>query len=201
MRIFKALFFVIIIASCVSNTSAAPVRLAFLAAEKSVEQMGPHNRAACEVAQTLGNATLLHAGGETGFRDATGASRELTGFDVLWYHQGDNINRTGLYSGTSLAAIRTFAENGGGVLLSGGALAMVAQLRLEWQIRPQRHQLENWREPAAMVPLEHAHPVFSGLHQEEGQVWLSRGGCPAVADFYWGGPVEGMVLANSPQGV
>ncbi|MFO7973971.1 MAG: SUMF1/EgtB/PvdO family nonheme iron enzyme, partial [Candidatus Hydrogenedentota bacterium] len=137
----------------------------------------------------------------TGFRDATGASRELTGFDVLWYHQGDNINRTGLYSGTSLAAIRTFAENGGGVLLSGGALAMVAQLRIEWQIRPQRHQLENWREPAAMVPLEHAHPVFSGLQQEEGQVWLSRGGCPAVADFYWGGPVEGMVLANSPQGV
>ena len=201
MRIFRALFFFGFVAWCSSPAFSAPLKIAFLAAGPSLETMGPHNRAAWEVAQTLGEATALHAGGETGFRDGNGTARKLTDFDVLWYHQGDNINRTALYGGAGLASIRAFAEDGGGVLLSGGALAMVAQLGLEWEIRPQRHQLENWREPAAMVLVEGAHPVFAGLQEDNGRVWLSRGGCPAVADFYWGGPAEGMVLANSPKGV
>ena len=151
MRIVKALFFVAIIASCVSNAPAAPVKIAFLAAEKSLEEMGPHNRAAWEVAKTLGDATLLLASPECGFADPTGRVRDLGDFDVVWYHQGDAIARTVLYQGESLAAIHRFAEDGGGVLLSGGALAMVAHLGLERELRAQRRELENFRDPAAMV--------------------------------------------------
>jgi formylglycine-generating enzyme required for sulfatase activity len=52
-----------------------------------------------------------------------------------------------------------------------------------------------------MVLVERSHPAFAGLTEESGLVWLSRGGCPAVGDFYWGGPAEGMLLANTPRGV
>jgi formylglycine-generating enzyme required for sulfatase activity len=148
----------------------------------------------------LGEATLLHAA-EAGFVDDSGAARDLTGFDVAWYHQGDAIDRTSVYSGPRLAAIRDYAAQGGGVLLSGGSLAMVAQLGLEAEVRAQRRTLEKFRDPAAMVPVEHKHPVFKGLKEEDSLIWLSQGGCPAVADFYWGGPGGGMVLANTPQGV
>ncbi len=183
------------------TATAQPSKIAFLAVETSEQAMGPHNRAAWEAAKTIGNATLLLTGANGTFKDTTGADHTLAEFNLVWYHQGDAIRRTALYAGAPLAALRGFAEKGGGVLLSGGALAMVDQLGLEKEIRPQRHDLENYRDPAAMVPVEPSHPAFAGLHEEDGVIWLSRGGCPAVADFYWGGPAEGMVLANTSRGV
>jgi formylglycine-generating enzyme required for sulfatase activity len=175
-------------------------RIGCLAAQSSLDEMGPHNQAAWRTAVRLGQATLLLRQKDGGFADSSGNARNTSDFDVLWYHQGDAIERSLLYQGRSLTEIRQFAERRGGVLLSGGALAMVAQLGLETQIRPQRHELGNWRDPAAMVPVEKTHPAFSGLAGEAGLVWLSRGGCPAVADFYWGGPAEGMILAKTPSG-
>ena len=184
-----------------ASATAQPARIAFLAVESSEQAMGPHNRAAWEAARAMGNATLLLTGAKGTFKDTAGAEHALAEFNVVWYHQGDAIARTALYAGAPLAALHGFAEKGGGVLLSGGALAMVAQLGLETEIRPQRRELENYRDPAAMIPVERSHPAFAGLTEDNGLVWLSRGGCPAVADFYWGGPAEGMVLANTPRGV
>jgi len=178
----------------------APLQIGFLAAKASLEEMGPHNRGAWQRAETLGRASILLHQQDGLFVDQSGRTRTLSDFDVLWYHQGDAIQRSGLYQGRGLAMIRRFAETGGGVLLSGGALAMVAQLQLETEIRPQRHQQGQWRDPAGMIPVETAHPAFKGLHMDAGVVWLSQGGCPAVADFYWGGPAEGMILARTPSG-
>jgi len=180
--------------------NAEPAQLAFLAAEASLEEMGPHNQAAWRIAARLGQATLLLRQKDGSFADSSGSVRKMSDFDILWYHQGDAIQRNAMYHGRSLAEMRQFATSGGGVLLSGGALAMVAQLGLETQIRPQRHELGNWRDPAGMVPVEKAHPAFTGLDSNGGIAWLSRGGCPAVADFYWGGPAEGMILAKTPSG-
>ena len=180
--------------------NAWPPRIGFLAVESSLDEMGPHNQAAWQTAVTLGQATLLLRQKNGSFADSSGNARDLSDFDVVWYHQGDAIQRNLMYQGRSLAEIRQFAESGCGVLLSGGALAMVAQLGLETQIRPQRHELGNWRDPAGMVPVEKTHPAFSGLDGDAGIIWLSRGGCRAVADFYWGGPAEGMILAKTPCG-
>jgi len=180
-------------------TQAGP-RIGFVAAESSLEEMGPHNRAAWDVAETLGQATLLLRRPDGSFADASGRVQPLSDFDVLWYHQGDAIARNAMYRGPSIEEIRRFAASGRGVMLSGGALAMVAPLGLETLTRPQRHELGNWRDPAAMVPVETAHPVFEGLQSDAGLIWLSRGGCRAVADFYWGGPTGGMVLAKTPSG-
>ena len=179
---------------------AEPLRIGFVAAEPSLEEMGPHNRAAWETARSVGDATLLLRQSNGSFADPSGNSRPLSDFNVVWYHQGDAIRRTTLYGGASLTALRQFAQNGGGVLLSGGALAMVSPLGLETRIRPQRHDLQNWRDPAGMVLVERTHPAFASLTKDGEVVWLSQGGCRAVADFYWGGPAEGMVLATTPAG-
>ena len=182
---------------------AAPLQIAVLTEEASLDKMGPHSRAAWTTAKTLGQAELLVRLVEGSFADTFGNVRQLGDFDVIWYHQGDAIRRNAMYRGPSLAEIRKYAERGGGVLLSGGALSMVAQLGLESRMRPQRHDLGNYREPpAGIVPVERMHPAFSGLRTktDDAVIWLSRGGCRAVADFLWGGPAEGMVLARTPAG-
>ncbi len=174
--------------------------IAFLSHETSLNSMGFHERGAWASAMSLGDAVLLFADGEA-FVDADGVDHDLSAFTVVWYHQGDAIARNRLYSGPHLAALRRFVENGGGLLLSGGALALVDHFGLERDVRAQRHDLENYRDPAALVPVETHHPIFVGLDVEDGLVWLSNGGCRAVADFYWGGPADGMLLGNTPAGV
>jgi len=199
-RLRTCLFFAVLFCFLVS-AFGAPVRIGFLISSKSVGELGVHDRGAWETAGELGEATLLLAG-DGGFVDDSGAVRDLGEFDVLWHHQGDAIARSVLYRGPHLAAIKRFAAEGGGVLLSGGALAMVDHLGLEPYVRSQRHEIENWRDPAAMVAVEEGHPAFAGLEKDEaGLIWLSRGGCRALADFYWGGPQEGVVLGNTPRGV
>ncbi|MCF7974653.1 MAG: SUMF1/EgtB/PvdO family nonheme iron enzyme [Phycisphaerae bacterium] len=180
--------------------NARPPKIGFLAAESSFQDMGPHNQGAWKTAATQGQATLLLRQRNGSFSESSGRARKLGDFDVVWYHQGDAIERSLMYEGRSLAEIRQFAESGGGVLLSGGALAMVAQFGLETQIRPQRHELGQWRDLAGMIPVEKTHPAFTGLQDDAGIFWLSRGGCRTVADFYWGGPGEGMILAKTPSG-
>ncbi len=201
--IYKVLWGITVIGWMIAGAPvvAAPAKIAFLVAEDSLDAMNPHNRAAWDIAQALGEATLLLPGSSGAFKDTSGNVRDLNGFDVVWYHQGDAIAHTALYGAAYVAAIRHVAESGRGVFLSGGALAMVDHLGVENYLRTQRWELDHFRDPAAMVAVERSHPAFAGLTEENGLLWLSRGGCPAVADFYWGGPSEAMVLANTPAGV
>ena len=181
---------------------AATPDVAFLADETSVEQFGTETRAAYLLARRLTSARLLLRSANGTFVDTEGKAADLSAFRVVWYHQGDAILRTPLYRGKYLAALKRFASSGGGVLLSGGALAMVQQLRLETSIRPLRRELGNHREPAGIVPVERAHPAFGGLtFDKKGVAWISEGGCKAVADFTWGGPAEGMLLARTSSGI
>lgn len=191
-----------IVLACMDAVQAQPLRIAFVAAEGSFGEMGPHDLGAWDSAQALGDATLLFASDAGGFADVAGGARNIADFDVVWHHQGDAIARTRLYGGPHLAALRRFAGDGGGVLLSGGALAIIDSLGLEPDVRAQRRELDHYRDPAAMAAVEKTHPVFAGLVPgDDGLIWLSNGGCRAVADFYWGGPGEGMVLGNTPDGV
>jgi formylglycine-generating enzyme required for sulfatase activity len=196
--------FAISIALTCLNSSVAHARsprIGFLTTAATLNTMGPHNQGAWRAAESLGQATRLIRQQNGSFADTSGQRRPLSDFDVIWYHQGDAIQRNVLYGGPSLTEIRHFAKSGRGVLLSGGALALVAQLGLETDIRPQRHELDNWRERAGMIPVEKTHPAFTGLHEDQvAGIGLSQGGCRAVADFYWGGPAAGMILAKTPTG-
>lgn len=183
------------------NTLRPGMRVAFLTAEATLEEMGEHSLAAWQFLAEQPDTEILFNRDNAGFIDRSGTARELSEFDVVWYHQGDDVRDTALYRGAQRTEILEFMQSGKGVLLSGGALEMVIYFGLEKLIRPQRHYQENWRDPAPLVFVEKTHPVFHGLYTGEEEIPLSRGGCRAVADFYWGGPGEGMVLANSPAGV
>ena len=200
-RLFCISLFLFIALALLPWAMAVPLNIAFLAVEDSPEALGPHDRGAWDTARELGKATFLFLGKAGAFMDQSGKARSLDDFEVVWHHQGDAIARTALYGGAGLAAIRRFAESGGGVLFSGGALSLIDYLGLEPHVRAQRREIENYRDPAAMVVVERTHPVFHGLHEEDGLIWLSGGGCRALADFYWGGPAEGMLLGNTPVGV
>ena len=166
--------------------NAGPPRIGFLAVESTLDEMGPHNQAAWRTAARLGEATLLLRQKDGSFADSSGHARNMSDFDVLWYHQGDAIERNLMYQGRSLAEIQQFAASGGGVLLSGGALAMVAQLGLETQIRPQRHELDNWRDPAGMVPVEKTHPAFTRPGERCGPRLAEPRGLPCGGRFLLG---------------
>lgn len=176
-------------------TPAEALNIAFLSAESAAEKIGPHELGAWETARTLGGATLLllQASGE--FQDTQGAVRKLEEFQVVWYHQGDAIAYNAMYGGPAITALRSYVGNGGGALLSGGALALIDNLGVESYIRSQRRNIENYRDPAALVPEEPAHPAFAGLPLEDGRIWLSAGGCRALADFYCGGAGSRPALA------
>ena len=184
-----------------NNSPLANMKIAFLTADSSLEAMGLHSRAAWEFLAQEGVGEILFNHENKSFIDSTGTVRPLSDFDVIWYHQGDDVRDTALYRGELRAAITTFIKSGKGALLSGGALEMVLYLGLDEYIRPQRHYLENWRDPAPLVVVEKEPPVFFSLPENLEEVPMSMGGCRAVADFYWGGPGKGMVLANSPAGI
>lgn len=204
MNVFRYTLISLFILASTAMIGAATIetsKIAFLAVEPGLETMAPHNRAAWEAAQALGDATLLTDDGAGGFADNSGVLCPLADFDVVWHHQGDSVARTSLHGGPGLAALKQFAQNGGGVLLSGGAVGMMDYLGLEPHVRSQRHDLEQYRDPAFLVPKMPSHPAFAGLQVKNGSIGISNGGCPAVADFYWGGPAEAMVLGNTPAGV
>jgi len=181
---------------------AAAPDVAFLTNETSVDQFGPETRAAYLLARRLCSARILLRSSKGTFVDAEGKVADLSAFRVVWYHQGDAILRTALYRGRYLSALKRFASSGNGVMLSGGALAMVKQLGLETVVRPLRRELRNYSEPAGIVPVEKKHPAFAGLTFDgKGVAWISERGCKAIADFTWGGPAEGMLLARTPSGI
>ena len=100
LRVSVIVFGMVLVSSGV--VGAGP-RIGFLAAESSPAAIGPHNRAAWQVAEILGHATLLMRRQDGSFADTSGNERRMSDFDVLWYHQGDAIARNGMYHGPSLA--------------------------------------------------------------------------------------------------
>ena len=188
-----------------AQASAAEPRLGLLAPVASADKMGPEARAAWQLAQKLGPATLILPVGGGKFRDAKGQDVSLARCPVVWLHQGDSAELSGpLHDGASLEALRKYAADGHGLLLSGAALAMVHTLGIE--TAPPRLGAggkDNYF--AQLIPVATRHPIFQGLSPSgvvDGfRVPISDAGYPAYADFLGsGGPLSGMLLARVPSG-
>ena len=185
-------------------TLAQQPKVAFLAAESSPNELAPENQAARRTAERLCKATLLVVSADGQFVDKDGHGVGLDQFDVLWYHKGGSVFRTAIHSGKPLAAVRERVTEGGGLLLTGGALEVISPLRLETGILPQARNMFHpfdRETPAGIVPVERDHPAFRGLQPVDGEILVSQFGPRAIADFSWGGPANGMILAKTPHGV
>ncbi|HUT34958.1 MAG TPA: SUMF1/EgtB/PvdO family nonheme iron enzyme [Planctomycetota bacterium] len=163
------------------------------------DKLGPEGRAAVALAAKQHKAALVVVAAPGKFTDEKGQEVALDRFAVLWYHQGDSIEQQPpVYDQKTLDALRKFVEDGGGLYLSGAALAMVHWLRVE-PINPRLGGPGNDNSPAGLVAVETRHPVFRGL--PDGVVPISDKGYPAFSDFHAsGGPSKGMLLARTPGG-
>ena len=184
-----------------AEPSSGEARFALLVDSHSADDQGPETKAVVQLAGELYKAAVLTPNGEGAFLDATGRERTLTAYDVVWYHQGDSIDQNGLaYRTKTLDALRAYVTDGHSLYLSGAALAMVRQLRVE-PIQPRRGGPGNDGSPAGLVPLCTDHPIFRGLSAGGRPVDISNRGFPAFADFHAsGGPTRGMLLARTPGG-
>ena len=167
--------------------------------------MGPEARAAWQLAQKLGPATLLFPAGESSFRDAEGKAVPLGRFPVLWLHEGDSTDQSGpLYEEPALEALRKYVADGHGLLLSGAALSLVHTLGIE-SAPPRLGHGGKDKYVAVLIPAATRHPIFQGLSPSgvvDGfRVPITDAGYPAYADFLGsGGPLGGMLLARVPSG-
>ena len=183
-----------------AGAAAAKTPIAFLAGSAPVEKLGPEARAAYDLASKQHGAALLRVTGDGTFAGASGKPANLSDFRVIWYHQGDStVRNSNIYGGKTLRALQDYVKRGGGLYLSGAALAMVNVLGVE-PISPRVGGPGKDTSPAGLVPVRTKHPIFAGLAFAGRTVHMSNAGHPAYADFHGSGGPSGMLLARSSGG-
>lgn len=184
---------------------ANEITCGFLLPQTLLDASGPEAQAAWQLADKLTAATPISPDQGDTFQDNNGLELTLSQFSVLWYHQGDSAERTTLHHAARLKALKAYIANGGGLFLSGAALAMVHDLGIE-STRPRISGGGQDGYQASIIPIETAHPIFEGLDFEgifTGSTVLkvTERGYPAFSDFHGsGGPKNGMLLAKANAG-
>jgi len=187
-----------LLASWAAAAGAGESAVGFLVTATPVEKLGREAQAACALARQAHGATVIAVGKGGAFVDERGEAAELGQFAVVWYHQGDDVRQAGQsFHPKTLEALRKYVSNGGGLYLSGAALAMVQALRVE-PVATRLGGPGNDGGQAGLSPAVPRHPIFQGLTFDGGQARLSNRGYPAFSDFHGsGGPSKGMLLANA----
>jgi len=182
--------------------AAARPGIGFLTGEPSVAQMGPEGQAAWALMRKLFPSAALLRPADGRLLSEEGAEVAPNRLRVVWIHQGDSTDEAGpLYDAKTVALLKQYVGEGGGLFLSGAALGMVVPLGVE-PVVPRRGGPGDDRSEAALVPLATKHPAFCGLPVAGSVVRISDGGYPAFADFHaLGGPSTGVLLARTPGGM
>ncbi len=177
------------------------VSVGFVASRASSEALGGEGKAAFQLANKLAAAALVTVGERGTFVDQGGKEVSLDRFDVLWIHQGDSTDLTGpIHDPARLESLRKYVSDGGGLFLSGAALAMTHALGVE-PIATRLGGPGQDANPATLVPVVQSHPIFKGMGSQGRPIPVSDAGFPAFSDFHAsGGPAGGMLLARTPGG-
>ena len=198
----------------VSTAPATEPQVAFLIADASAGELGPESNAAYQLARQLVSAVRIMPAEDGKFVDREGREVSLGRFRVIWCHQGDSIEQTtAIYDARCGEALRKYVAEGGGLYLSGAALAMVNTLGIE-TAKPRLGSGGEGPYLAGLVPQCDGHPIFSGLDKQgvdlpprvggnsrQCSIPINDAGYPAFADFHGsGGPRNGMLLARASAG-
>lgn len=186
---------------CRAESVGPAVAFVTSSTDARTDAWGPHDNAAYRLAQGQFDAALLVCPEDGRFTTVEGDAIELADFDVVWLHQGDSTDMSKpVHGAKSLDALHAYAKNGGGLFLSGAAMAMVHDLGIE-PVALRVGNVGDDNGQAAMLPLAGTHPVFDGLVNGGRQIEISSLGHAAFADFHGrGGPLGGMLLAKTPGG-
>ena len=155
----------------------------------------PRNAAALAFATSQGEVTRLAWCTARGWRAPDGRAHAPEEFDVLWFHQGDDLAaaRLGAAAGVDVLA---WLEGGGSLLLSGAAGRLVNDLAIE----PTPLRLLGPTEVAyvsgiRVLPKHRGHPAFVGLDAAHLVPLTTKGG-NALADFHGTAGPHGELLAH-----
>lgn len=166
------------------------------------ERHGPYGQetnAVLSWLQTVREYQTVALDGPERFVDQQGNALFLTQFDVIWYHQGDQVSLPAdLRNPGTLEVLRSFVTQGKGLFLSGVAACLVVDLGVE--STPMRTVgMGRDRFQAGLIPIVKDHPIFADLTSSLGDaVFFTSGGYPAFADFHRsGGPRGGRLLARA----
>lgn len=163
---------------------------------------GEETKAVLTWLQATRRFQVVHLDGPERFLDDQEHLTGLSQFNVIWYHQGDDVNLPAdLRNPGTLEGLRSFVVEGKGLFLSGVAARLVVDLGLETApMRTVRKGQDLYQ--AALVPVIKNHPVFVDLPLSlGGEIFLTSGGYPAFADFFQsGGPKGGLLLAHANYG-
>ncbi len=179
---------------------AADPAVALLIAQEPTDKMGPESHSAWELAERLFSATVVLPAEGGKFVDRSGRAVLLDRFRVVWCHQEEPIRQGLMGQPLAVESLRQYVASGRGLLLSGGAAALVVPLKLDTlRLQPLTYGQDYGQ--AGFVPLDPRHPAFRGLDLDRGVLWMSDAVFPAFAAFHpTSSPAKGMQLAKSPGG-
>ncbi len=187
--------FLIPLFCCVTFTHAAePVRIGFV--DPALPKATPAlNAAALAFARSQGEATRLSPQVGGGWRAADGRVHAPEEFDVLWFHQADDLAALTIDE-AGRSDLTAWLEGGGVLLLSGAAGRWLNDLGIE----PTPLRVLGANNAAVVsgfqvVEKHGKHPVFAGLDTSK-PVLLTSKGNNALADFYGTQGPHGELLAN-----
>ncbi len=175
----------VLLATAPAALSAPVDGLGFVATDPA----GPGEAAARALATGSFGARVLAA-------TADGALNIPADVRALWWHCERWPLPAPMDSPGAKQALLDWISRGGGLFLSGTALAYVVPLGLESSSPRVGPTAGDDTVTAGVWPNPPDHPVFAGF--EPGQpVLLTGGGYPAFADFYPGGPAGAHVLGRA----
>ncbi|MCX6909995.1 MAG: hypothetical protein NTY01_18400, partial [Verrucomicrobia bacterium] len=155
----------------------------------------PRNAAALAFAQSQGDVARLAWQTVGGWLAADGRVHAPEEFDVVWFHQGDDLAAAKLDTAAG-ADLMAWLEGGGSLLLSGAAGRLLNDLSIETTPLRVLGATEVAHVSGIRVVEKHrGHPAFAGLDSTRPIMLTSKGG-NALADFHGTAGPHGELLAN-----
>ncbi|MBN1345211.1 MAG: hypothetical protein JXQ73_21130, partial [Phycisphaerae bacterium] len=184
-----------------TQSLAAEPSAAFLLVQDVADTATMESHTACELARKLTSATVIQPTTDGKFVNPSGVQVTLDRFRVIWCHQPDSIPTPNPINQPRIVqSLKQYVAGGRGLLLSGGAAALVVPLNVD-TIRAPSIKSHDDRAQAGLIPLAPKHPAFQNLDLDRGVLWMSNAAYPAFAAFHpTSTPAKGMRLANTPGG-
>ena len=185
---------VLALATVCAAAAQTPLRIGFVdpALPKNPP---PRNAAALAFAQSQGEVARIAWQKEGGWLAPDGRIRAPEEFDVVWFHQGDDLGAAKLDTAAG-ADLMAWLEGGGALLVSGAAGRVLNDLGIE----PTPLRVLGANEAAfvsgiRVLPEHREHPAFAGLDVTQLVPLTTKGG-NAMADFHGTAGPGGELLAN-----
>ena len=185
---------VLALATVCAAAAQTPLRIGFVdpALPKNPP---PRNAAALAFAQSQGEVARVAWQKEGGWLAPDGKIRAPEEFDVVWFHQGDDLSAAKLDAAAG-ADLMAWLEGGGTLLVSGAAGRVLNDLGIEpTPLRVLGASEAPHVSGIRILPKHSKHPAFAGLDVTQLVPLTTKGG-NALADFYGTAGPGGELLAN-----